>query len=401
MNGLSEVWVTGIGIISSLGIGFDQNIQNLKSGVSPLRKLTGFDSIHDGILTVGQIPLTNYELKAKLNINDGVNYNRTTLLALVAANEAIKDIDSHDLIKNISLVCASTVGGMGNTESRFSHILQKTYIPDSDFIDEMDCGSISRSLIKELRIGGDFLTISTACSSSSNSIMMGSRLIQLGKKNMVLAGGSDSLSRFVINGFLSLKNVDPEICKPFDQNRVGLNLGEGSAFLLLEDSIHAKNRNVRPLAMVSGYCNVNETYHMTGSSPEGTGAILAMQGALNKASLNPSDIEFVHAHGTSTTDNDLAESIAIKKVFGQHQLFASSKPFTGHTLAASGAISSVLSIGCMQQEFIFPNLNFKTPIDNVDMNPNTLMMNGLDLNHNIINSFGFGGNNTSLIISRS
>jgi len=218
---------------------------------------------------------------------------------------------------------------------------------------------------------------------------------------MILVGGSDSLSKFVINGFLSLKNVDQQLCKPFDQDRVGLNLGEGSAFLLLEDSIHAKKRNAIPYVKVSGYCNINETYHITGSSPEGTGAILAMQGALNNASLVPSDIEFVHAHGTSTIDNDLAESIAIKNVFGQQQLFASSKPFTGHTLAASGAISSVLSIGCMQQGFIFPNLNFNTPIENVGMLPNTRKIKGLDVNHIMINSFGFGGNNTSLIISRN
>ena len=401
MSGLSEVWVTGIGIISPLGIGFKPNIQKLKSGVSPLNKLTGFNSIHDGLLTVGQIPFSNDELKDKLKISDNLNYSRTTLLALIAAREALKDIDSTELIKNISLVSASTVGGMGNTESHFSDILKEVYIPDIDFIEEMDCGSIGRSLIKELHINDDFYTISTACSSSSNAIMLGSRFIQAGKKSMVLVGGSDSLSKFVINGFLCLKNVDQQLCKPFDQNRVGLNLGEGSAFLLLEDSIHAKERNAIPYARVSGYCNVNETYHMTGSSPEGTGAILAMKGALNNAYLNANDIKFVHAHGTSTIDNDLAESIAIKNVFGQHQLFASSKPFTGHTLAASGAISSALSIGSMQQGFIFPNLNFKKAIENVGISPNTIMIKGLDVDHSIINSFGFGGNNTSLIISRT
>ena len=401
MGGLSEVWVTGIGIVSPLGIGFEENIQQLKSGVSPLNKLTGFNSIHNGLLTVGQIPFSNDELKDKLYISNILNYSRTTLLALIAAREALKGIDSNELMKNISLVSASTVGGMGNTESHFSDILKKVYTPDIDFIEEMDCGSIARSLIKELQIKDDFYTISTACSSSSNAIMMGSRFIQTSKKKMVLVGGSDSLSKFVINGFLCLKNVDPELCKPFDQDRVGLNLGEGSAFLLLEDSIHAINRNAIPYAKVSGYCNVNETYHMTGSSPEGTGAILAMKGALSNAYLNSTDIEFVHAHGTSTADNDLAESIAIKNVFGQQQLFASSKPFTGHTLAASGVISSVLSIGCMQQGFIFPNLNFNTPIENVGMLPNTRKIKGLDVNHIMINSFGFGGNNTSLIISRN
>ena len=401
MGGLSEVWVTGIGIVSPLGIGFEENIQQLKSGVSPLNKLTGFNSIHNGLLTVGQIPFSNDELKDKLNINSSLNYSRTTLLALIAAREALKGIHSDEVIKNVSLVSASTVGGMGKTEAHFTDILTKAYIPDIDFIEEMDCGSIGRSLIKELKLKDDFFTISTACSSSSNSIMLGSRFIQTGKKNMILVGGSDSLSKFVINGFLSLKNVDQQLCKPFDLDRVGLNLGEGSAFLLLEDSIHAKKRNAIPYAKVSGYCNINETYHMTGSSPEGTGAILAMQGALNNASFISSDIEFVHAHGTSTTDNDLAESIAIKNVFGQQQLFASSKPFTGHTLAASGAISSILSIGCMQQGFIFPNLNFKTPIENVGMHPNTRMIKGLDVNHIMINSFGFGGNNTSLIISRN
>ncbi len=399
MENQSEVWITGIGIISSLGVGFEANINQLKTGKSLLRPLEDLDSIHTGKLIVGQISYSNDALHTLLDLNPGLGINRATLLALIAVKEALHQNGNSEFTEKIALVTASTVGGMGNTEILFSKISRDEYQPDAEFIEQMDCGSICRSIIKNFKIKGDNYTLSTACSSSSNAIMLGTRMIQFGQHKMVLAGGSDSIGKFVQNGFMSLKNVDSEHCKPFDANRIGLNLGEGAAFLLLEDHKHALERNATPLAKIKGYFNVNETYHMTGSSPEGMGANLAMSGAVKNANLHPDDIGFIHAHGTSTIDNDLAESIAIKKLFGKNILFASSKPFTGHTLAASGVISTVLSIGSMKDKFLLPNLNFKEEMPETQLKPNVLLEN-FELNHCLINSFGFGGNNTSLVISK-
>jgi len=397
----SEVWVTGVGIISSLGTGFKENIYNIKSGQSPLKILQGLNSIHDGKYIVGQIPLTDLELIQKHHLDYDENLNRTSIMASIAFEECLTSANAKSFVSSITIACATTVGGMSSTESKFDEIIRKEYTPDAVFIDEMDCGNMGRMLQNQYDTGGENFTISTACSSASNSIVLGGRLIRSGKSKMVIAGGSDSLSKFVLNGFLSLKNVDKEACRPFDASRSGLNLGEGAAFLLLEESEHARSRNAKPLAILKGYCNVNETYHMTGSSPDGDGALLAMKGAVENSGLTPEDIDFVHAHGTSTIDNDLAESVALNKLFGREISFASSKCYTGHTLAASGAISSVLSIGMLDEDFIYPALNFNEPIPESGLTPNINFMSDTGLKNVMINSFGFGGNNTSLIFSKA
>lgn len=396
----SEVWVTGIGIISPLGNGFEENIRQLRSGISPVRILSDLDSIHNCKLKVGQVALSNSDLHSLLDLDPALDINRATLFALVAVNQILRQNNNAGLTDEMSLISASTVGGMGNTELLFSDIVSGKYNPDAAFIDQMDCGSIARKIIQNYKIKGENYTLSTACSSGSNAIMLGSRMIKAGKNKMVLAGGTDSLGKFVLNGFISLKNVDIDNCKPFDAERIGLNLGEGSAFVLLEDSHHAEARNAAPFAKIKGYFNVNETYHITGSSPEGQGAFLAMTGALEKSNLKPENIDFIHAHGTSTIDNDLAESKAIMRIFGNKVPFASSKTFTGHTLAASGAISTVLSIGSMQESFIFPSLNFKEVMPETNLSPLTEQLENIQLQNCIVNSFGFGGNNTSLVISK-
>jgi len=244
-------------------------------------------------------------------------------------------------------------------------------------------------------------TLSTACSSSANALMLGSRFIKQGLVQRAICGGCDGLSRFTVNGFLSLKNVDKNPGKPFDQNRNGLNLGEGAGYLLLEKEKDAKARGAQILAVLSGYANSNDAYHPTAPSPDGAGACRTMQKALQKAHVPPEDIGYINAHGTATINNDASEGLAIENLFGtQPPPFSSTKPFTGHTLAASGANEAIFSLYAIHEGKIFPNLNFETQMEELHIKPATHFQEHLSINHVLTNSFGFGGNNVSLLFSK-
>ena len=190
-------------------------------------------------------------------------------------------------------------------------------------------------------------------------------------------------------------------CKPFDENRTGLNLGEAAAFLVLESDEVVKKENKKVLAYVSGYANANDAFHQTASSADGQGATLAMKKALKIANLKAKDIDYINAHGTATPNNDQSESHAIINVFGKEiPDFSSTKAFTGHTLAAAAAIEAVYSILALQHKIMFPNLNFKTPITETNLTPITEVKTK-ELHHVLSNSFGFGGNCSTLIFSKA
>jgi 3-oxoacyl-[acyl-carrier-protein] synthase-1 len=233
-------------------------------------------------------------------------------------------------------------------------------------------------------------------------LILGARLIQQGLVERAICGGCDAMSRFTVNGFLSLKNVDKSPCKPFDQNRMGLNLGEGAGYLMLEKESDAKARGANILAYFTGYANSNDAYHPTAPSPDGAGAYRTMQQALNKAGLQSDDINYINAHGTATTNNDASEGKAIERLFGINApYFSSTKPFTGHTLAAAGSIEAIFSIWALQEGQVFPNLNFKTQMEELQIKPAAILQQNITMNHVLSNSFGFGGNNVSLVFSKA
>jgi 3-oxoacyl-[acyl-carrier-protein] synthase-1 len=188
---------------------------------------------------------------------------------------------------------------------------------------------------------------------------------------------------------------------PFDNNRKGLNLGEAAAFLVLESEEMVQKENKKVLAYVSGYGNANDAFHQTASSENGEGAYLAMQKAINRASLKPKDIDYINAHGTATPNNDLSEGRAMLRIFEDKMPeFSSTKAFTGHTLAAAGAIEAVYSVLALQHNMIFPNLNFKTPMEEFNLMPQTTLKTK-NINHVLSNSFGFGGNCSTVIFSKN
>lgn len=230
--------------------------------------------------------------------------------------------------------------------------------------------------------------------------MLGARLIQHGLLDRAIVGGTDSLTKFTINGFNTLMIFDKEACRPFDATRNGLNLGEGAGYIVLESEKSALESGKKIRGFLSGFANANDAYHQTASSPDGNGAYLAMSQALAMSNLQPTQIDYINVHGTATQNNDLSEGIAMKRIFGEKvPRFSSTKSFTGHTLGAAGGIEAVFSIMALEQQIIYPNLRFKSPIPELQLIPETELIEAAGITHILSNSFGFGGNNSTLIFS--
>ena len=225
-------------------------------------------------------------------------------------------------------------------------------------------------------------------------------MISAGILDYALVGGADALTRFTLNGFNTLMILDKELCKPFDENRSGLNLGEGAAYLLLSSEKGLNQLGKNPMARITGYANANDAFHQTASSPEGTGSFLAMRGALDKAGLQAKDIDYINLHGTGTQNNDIAEGTAISILFDSgYPKMSSTKAYTGHTLGASGAVEAVFSVLAIQHGIIFPNLRLETPMKEFTFQPVTELLRNQRIQNVLSNSFGFGGNCSSLIFS--
>ena len=214
----------------------------------------------------------------------------------------------------------------------------------------------------------------------------------------MIAGGADALSAFTLNGFKSLRILDENICRPFDQTRAGLNLGEGAGYLVLqrEDTVAGD-----PYCWLSGYANTNDAHHQTASSEEGDGAFMAMSQALQKAGLTAENVDYINVHGTGTNNNDLSEGRALRRLFGNDvPPFSSTKGFTGHTLAAAGGLEAVWSVLSIREGVIWPNINHSVPMDETGTVPETEYKEGMSIDCVLSNSFGFGGNCSSVVFTR-
>jgi 3-oxoacyl-[acyl-carrier-protein] synthase-1 len=218
--------------------------------------------------------------------------------------------------------------------------------------------------------------------------------------DVVIAGGTDALTKFTINGFNSLMILDSRECRPFDAGRNGLNLGEGAGFLVLVSEHVKRHCGLNTVGYVNGFGNTNDAFHQTASSPEGRGSFAAMQKALTMSGLKPDDIDYINLHGTGTLNNDLSEGTAVVRLFGEgYPRISSTKAFTGHTLGASGGIEAVFSIMAIGHKCVFPNLRFERPIPEIGLIPQQQFEEGLEIRHVMSNSFGFGGNCSSMIFS--
>ena len=389
-------YVIGIGVISAIGNNVEENFESLVSKRTGISALTHFSTSHD--VPVGQINLINDQLKEMLGLPSGKTYSRTALLGMVAVKEALRDagVDPHSGLR-IGLISSTSAGGMDLSENFYVEMKNKEDGGRLRDVVSHDCGDSTEQIASALGIHGFLSTISTACSSSANALMLADRLLNHDQLDVVVAGGIDPLCKFTINGFNSLMILDKELCRPFDSTRAGLNLGEAAGFLVLQ---REKPKNGKFYCRLAGYANANDAYHQTATSPNGDGPFLAMSGALKRAGLSPEDVDYVNVHGTGTGNNDQSEGMAMRRLFGEKMpRFSSTKVYTGHTLGAAGGIEAVYSALAISRDVIFPTFNFKNRIEELAMDPETEVIPHAGVKVVMSNSFGFGGNVSSLVFS--
>jgi len=395
-----EVLVTGAGIICALGTNQDEVLTSFREHASGMGMAQHLSTRHRAEYTFGEVKRSNEELAALHGLP--AHLSRTILLSYHAAQQAHASI-APALLKQsrVGFISATSIGGMDKTEAFFEDFLQDPTHGDLKQIVNHDCGKATDFVAQRLGVRDFVTTISTACSSSANAIMLGARLIKSGQLDIVIAGGVDPLTRFTFNGFNTLMIVDKAQCRPLDASREGLNLGEGAAYVVLmrEDLIDA---DTEVLCRLSGYANTNDAFHQTALSEEGEGPYLAMTQALAASGLSPADVDYINMHGTGTVNNDSAEGTAIRRIFGDAPpKVSSTKSFTGHTLAASGAIEAVLAAHAVKNGSMFPNFSFETPVQGLELRPVQQFHTDATVRHVLSNSFGFGGNCSTLVFSKN
>lgn len=396
----SDIFVTGIGVISALGKDVNANVHALQSGESGIGPITRLKTIHRNVFPVAEVKYSNEELSHFSGMSDEIS--RTALLSVIAASEALEDAEIHtNSGLRIGFVSANSVGGMDKSEDFFAEFLSDHSKGKLRNIVHHECGSITELAAHYLGIHHYVSTISTACSSSANSIFHAARMISAGYLDVAIAGGVDSLTRFTLNGFNTLMILDTQPCKPLDENRKGLNLGEGAGYVVLVSEAAMNKIGKKAYCRLSGYHNANDAHHQTASSPDGMGSFMAMQGAIAKSGIRKEDIGYINLHGTGTQNNDQSEGTAILRLFGDAlPKLSSTKAFTGHTLGASGGIEAVFSVLSVANGYVYPNLRYETPMKDLPLHPVTSFQIDTKISHVLSNSFGFGGNCSALLFSK-
>lgn len=393
------IFITGAGVISAIGLNKQEVLSSLLAGKTGIADVRYLNTEHREF-PVGEVKLTNEQMIQMLDIKPETVTTRTSLMGMLAMKEALDDANlTREDIHRAAFVSGTTVGGMDKIEQYYLDFINND--KKNNYIIVHDCGTCSEMICDHF---GDFAfvtSVSTACSSAANAIIRGAAMIRAGLFDIAVVGGSECLTKFHLNGFNSLKILDTELCRPFDETRSGLNLGEGAAYLVLESYDSMRRRNVKPLSVLAGYGNVCDAYHQTASSPDGEGPYLAMKEALEDAGLNVSDIDYINAHGTATPNNDLTESMALKRLFSDRiPPVSSTKAFTGHTTSATGSIEAVICILAIRNQFLPVNLNWKNQMEN-GITPVTDMHSDKPVTNVLCNSFGFGGNDSSLLLCSS
>ena len=394
---MAPILITGMGVVSAIGVGKAETLASLldnRSGVGPLKYL----KTEHKEFPVGEVKLSDEEMAQRMGLPTEAVTTRTALMGMLALGEALQEADlTPEMLPSVGLISGTTVGGMDKSEQFYLDYVNGE--GHKEYIAVHDCGSCTEMSASHFGKFAFVTTLSTACSSAANAVILGANMIRCGEADIVVVGGSECITKFHLNGFNSLMILDTDPCRPFDATRRGLNLGEGAAYLVLETAESAKRRGVKAQALLSGYGNACDAFHQTASSPDGEGAYRAMKEALELAGLSTADVDYINAHGTGTTNNDLSESQAMKRLFGdQVPPVSSTKPFTGHTTSASGSIEAVFCIMALQNGFLPVNLNWSQPMDDgiVPVSKPTQKV----LKHVLCNAFGFGGNDSSILLSK-
>lgn len=406
-----KVVVTGIGVVTPVGIGKDAFWESIVNGRSGVSKITQFDASGFDSQIAGEI--RDFEPKAYFkNPKDARRTDRFAQFAMAAAKLCLEDsgIDLNAVaLDRFGVVVGSGIGGLKTMEDQHAVLLEKGPDRISPFLIPMLISNMASGLISmEYGLGGPNMSVVTACATANNSIGEAWRMIQHGESDIMLAGGAEAtIVPLGIGGFcamkaLSKRNDEPErASRPFDRDRDGFVMGEAAGILLIEEEQHARRRGANIYAEIAGYGLSADAYHMTSPHPEGLGAARCMRNAITQAKLNPEDIDYVNAHGTSTGLGDICETRAIKEVFGDYAhnglAVSSTKSMTGHLLGAAGSVEMAASILAIQHGVIPPTINLDNPDPECDLDyvPHTAREKKI---RNVLNnSFGFGGHNATLL----
>jgi len=397
--------VTGLGVVCALGHNVADFWDRLIAGACGITPIDLFST--EGYRTKSAAQIKDLDWDAPFAPRLRRRLSRCDRLAVLAAREALASAGLNPLpipAEHVAVVLGGGAGGMLSAEIHRERILKgKPRQADPNLLLSFGGANISDAVAADAGAAGPRTTVVTACSSSATSIGYAADLIRDGRCNVAIAGGSDAMSRLTFAGFNALRSVDPDRCRPFDLNRKGLSLGEGAAMLILEDYEHAIARSATILAEFGGYAITCDAYHMTAPEPSGDGAARCMAAALADAGLTPADIGYINAHGTATRFNDIVETTAIKQVFGDRANsipVSSIKAAIGHCLGAAGCIETLALVLALQQGILPPTINYETPDPACDLDYIPNQARRCPFNHGLTNSFAFGGNNTSIIMSR-
>jgi len=396
-----RVVVTGIGIVCGLGGDFDDVWRALCNGECAIRPVTIFDTRGYRSRIAAEAPLP--EVPGCFRENPR-RLSRTDLLSLGAAEAALRGarlLDSPHL-SELGVFFGAGSGGMRSVET-YRRAVRDGKRPSPSLLVPYALNTSTDYIAACWDLHGPRLTVSTVCTSSTNALGLALRAVRSGRARAILAGGGDGLCELTFAGFNSMRLVDPEPCRPFDQTRRGLSLGEGAAFLVVEDLESALERGVRPLAEFLGYGQGSEAYHITAPEPSGGEVARAIRLALEDAGIAPEQVEHINAHGTATRYNDIAESRGIEAVFGERARripVCSIKSMVGHCLGAAGAIEAAATIGSLLTGWIPPTIHYGAPDPDcpLDYVPNRARRSNPRIA--VSTNFAFGGNNAALVFGR-
>lgn len=407
-----RVVVTGVGIITPLGIGVEKSWEGLLAGKSGVRRITQFDSSQFPTKIAGEVEGFNPE--DYIEIKEIKKMDRFIQLAIAAAHIALEDSGlkiADDNAERVGVIVGSGIGGLSSLERYHTVLTEKGPRKLSPFFIPMLIINLASGQISILfGAKGPNSAVATACATGSHAIGDAFKIIQRGDADVMIAGGAESvITPLGIGGFnamraLSTRNDEPEkASRPFDIDRDGFIMGEGAGIVILESLESAVTRGAKIYAEIVGYGMTADAYHITAPSPGGEGAVRCMKMTLQDAGVNPSEINYINAHGTATKHGDELETIGIKAVFGEHAYkipVSSTKSMTGHLLGAAGGVEAVISVLCICNDIVPPTINLDNPDPECDLDYVPHQSRKMSVHYALTNSFGFGGTNACLLFKK-
>ena len=408
---MKRVVITGMGAITPIGKNIEEMWKSIQNKVCGINEITLFDTTN--FKTKVDAEVKNYDPLEYFDAKQAKRLDRSSQMAIIAAREAVKDAGitkENTDYDRVGIFVSSGIGGLKTIEEQCKINFEKgnkrispLFIPNS--IVNMPAGNVAI----EFGFKGESVSITTACASSTHSIGEAYKTLLLGEEDVILAGGTEaSICEIGIAGFENMKALSGSTdvnraSIPFDKERDGFVMGEGAGMLVLEELEHAKARNAKIYAEVIGFGSTTDAYHITSPCPDGECGAKAMTRALKNAGIEPSDVDYINAHGTSTHLNDSTETMAIKTAFGEHSkkvMVSSTKGNTGHLLGAAGAVEAAICVKALEKQIVPPTINYKVADEECDLDIVPNEPRNAKLNIVMSNSLGFGGHNASIVLKK-